>query len=153
MTWKNSEQWKAMKDGSDCPFCKDIHMEENQHSLKITELETSFVRLPRNQYWKGWVIVALKKHATELFDLSREELAHFWEEVSIVASAVNKVYKPIKINYTIYGNLCPHIHCHIFPQYVENDPHASIDPHKKEVMLSLKEYEEVIHALQQNISQ
>jgi diadenosine tetraphosphate (Ap4A) HIT family hydrolase len=151
MSWKNPEKWKAMKEGRDCPFCLDGQLEENPHSFKVTELQTSFVRLPKNQYWKGWIIVVLKRHANELFELSNEELAEFWKEVSLVAKAVDEVFAPVKINYAIYGNQCPHLHCHILPQQFENDPYAPIKQNEREVFLPEGEYEQIIHNLQKNL--
>ena len=152
MSWKDAEKWQAMKEGIDCPFCLDIHLEENPHSFKVAELQSSFVRLPKNQYWKGWTIIALKRHANELFELSSDEIAQFWKEVSSVAKAVNEVFKPVKINYAIYGNLCPHLHCHILPQRFENDPHAPIKQNEKEVFLSDEEYREIVKDLQKLLS-
>ena len=52
MSWKNPEKWQAMKDGTDCPFCQDIHLAENPHSFLVAEFKRSYVRLPKNQYWK-----------------------------------------------------------------------------------------------------
>jgi diadenosine tetraphosphate (Ap4A) HIT family hydrolase len=25
------------------------------------------------------------------------------------------------------GHLCPHVHCHVYPQYAHDNPHALID--------------------------
>ncbi len=147
MTWKDPEKWEEMKKGTDCPFCNDIHLDVNPFSFKVTELKNSYVRLPRNQYWRGWVFVALKRHATELFELSNQELTEFWQEVSLAAKAVDIVFKPVKINYAIYGNLCPHIHCHIFPQQFENDPHAPIKQNEREILLADEEYKTIINDL------
>lgn len=68
------------------------------------------MRFVRNQYRRGWTILALKRHATELFELDPNELAEFWQEVVRVAHALNDLYRPVKINYAVFGDLCPHIH-------------------------------------------
>jgi hypothetical protein len=60
MTWKNPEKWEKMISGEDCDFCSDIHLEENQHSFLVSELKASFIRLPKNQYWKGWTTFDFK---------------------------------------------------------------------------------------------
>jgi len=151
MTWKDPEKWQAMLSGKDCPFCEDIHLDENEFSYKVVELEHSFIRLPKNQYIKGWLVVALKRHANELYELSDSELAGFWREVALVAKASKVVFNPVKLNYAIYGNLCPHIHCHIFPQYLDNDPHAPIKPDFKEEFLSNKEYKKILLELRREL--
>ncbi len=76
-----------MKEGINYPFCEDIHLEENAHSFKIAELEQTYVRLPKNQHWRGWIIVALKRHANELYELTPKELRKFWDEVSFIAKS------------------------------------------------------------------
>ncbi len=151
MTWKNTEKWEKMISGEDCDFCSDIHLEENPHSFLVSELKTSFVRLPKNQYWKGWTIVALKRHATELYELSDQESADFTKEIASVAKAVKEVFQAVKINYAIYGNLCPHLHCHILPQQIENDPHAPIKQNAEAVFLSEDEYKTIIEKLREKL--
>jgi diadenosine tetraphosphate (Ap4A) HIT family hydrolase len=152
MTWKNPKEWEDMKQGKNCPMCADIHLDVNPHSFMIAEFKNSYVRLPRNQYWRGWVLVALKRHANELYELSSSELHEFWDEVSIAAKAVNTVFKPVKINYAIFGNLCPHVHCHLFPQKFENDPHAPIKQDAEEVLLTGEEYESIKERLRAAIT-
>lgn len=151
MSWKDDKKWREMLSGENCPFCNDIHLEVNQFSFKVAELGYSYVRLPKNQYFRGWVIVALKKHANELFELSPEELSGFWNDVALAAKAVSFVFNPVKINYAIYGNLCPHIHCHIFPRQHGDDPHAPIKQDAEEIFLTDSEYRDIILNLRKYI--
>lgn len=148
MTWKNPKKWEAMKQGDGCFMCSDIHLEENKHSFLVKELEHSYVRFPKNQHYRGWVVVFLKRHVNELYELSDEEIAGYTKEVARVAKAVNKVYQPVKINYCVFGSLCPHVHYHIVPRYYEDDPHAPIKMDEKEEFLSDDEYSEIILKLQ-----
>lgn len=145
MSWKNQKVWSDMKEGINCPFCEDIHLEENAHSFKIAGLEQTYVRLPKNQHWRGWIIVALKRHANELYELTPKELHKFWDEVSFIAKIVSELSAPVKINYAVFGNLCPHLHCHILPQRFESDPHAAIKQNAKELPLTGEEYEKILH--------
>ncbi len=129
-----------MVDGTACPFCEDIHLDKNQFSFKVFEFPNSLVRLPKNQYKRGWTIVALKRHATELYELAPNELAGFFQEVAMVAKTLKMVFGPVKLNYSIFGNLCPHVHCHVIPQYMTDDPHAPIKMDEAEVLLTQEEY-------------
>ena len=63
MSWKNPEKWQKIISGENCPMCKDIHLDENNFSFKIKELDYTFVRLPKNQHLKGTVDVFFKNHA------------------------------------------------------------------------------------------
>jgi diadenosine tetraphosphate (Ap4A) HIT family hydrolase len=69
--------WVQTRSGLDCPMCADIHLDENEFSYKVTEFDQTYVRLPKNQYQRGWTLVVLKRHANELFELAEVELAAF----------------------------------------------------------------------------
>jgi diadenosine tetraphosphate (Ap4A) HIT family hydrolase len=66
-------------------------------------------------------VLVLKRHATELFELSREERSELIEEVSAVARCLAAVFAAVKVNYELLGNQVPHIHWHILPR-VAGDP-------------------------------
>lgn len=152
MTWKDATKWKAMKSGRGCPMCSDIHLNENRQSFLVTEFKNSYVRLPKNQYYYGWVVVFLKRHANELYELSDNELAEYSREVAQVAKAVKEVFSPVKINYAIFGSLCPHLHYHIIPRQFDDDPHAPIKMDEKEVFLSEEEYQKIIAQLRKALN-
>lgn len=152
MKWKSPEEWAKLKAGTDCPMCLEGGMEENQHSYKVIELNQSVVRFNKNQYMPGWTTLILKRHATELFELTHVERAGFWDEVSIVAKALYQIYNPAKINYCIWGNHMPHIHCHLFTQTFDDDPGKPINQNEKEVLLAEVEYKKIITMLREKIS-
>lgn len=151
MRWKSPEEWSRLKSGETCPMCQDIHLHENPHSFLVTELSTSYVRLPRNQWMRGWTIVALKRHACELFELSAGELTGFWQDVTTVAKALDAIYRPTKINYCMFGHHCPHIHCHLLVRSFADDPSKPVDMHEQTVLLSDGEYKAMIQELQERI--
>jgi len=140
MKWKTPEDWTKLVKGIGCPMCLESGMDENPHSFKVAELKRSIVRLNKNQHMPGWTTLILKRHATELFELKPEERAEFWDEVSLTAKALNDIYHPAKINYCIWGNHMPHIHCHLFPRFFEDDPGQPINQNEKEAFLPLDEY-------------
>ena len=37
------------------------------------------------------------------------------------------MFEPVKIDTLVMGHLCPHMHCHVYPQYIHDDPHALIN--------------------------
>ena len=63
----------------------------------------------------GYVCVISKVHAVEPFDLP-DQGAAFWQEAMAVAQVVNRLYRPVKLNYEIHGNTLPHLHMHLFPR-------------------------------------
>jgi diadenosine tetraphosphate (Ap4A) HIT family hydrolase len=54
------------------------------------------------------------------------------------------VYTQVTINYAVLGNLCPHIHCHLVPQFDSDDPHKPLDTQDHDVRLSESEYAHII---------
>jgi diadenosine tetraphosphate (Ap4A) HIT family hydrolase len=144
MQWISKPEWDKAKAGINCSFCSGIHSDENSYGFKIVELDHSVVRLPKNQYMRGWTIVALKRHANELFELSEAELNGFWREVSMVSKALYTIYSPAKINYCVWGNHSPHLHCHLFVLGFDADPDKPINQNEKEVFLAASEYKRMV---------
>ncbi len=71
-------------------------------------------------------------------------MSGFWGEVSRVASVLNQMFSPAKMNYMVFGNRCPHIHCHLVPVTYEDDAHKPINMLEKEVLRSEDEYQNTI---------
>jgi diadenosine tetraphosphate (Ap4A) HIT family hydrolase len=151
MAWKTAEEWERLKQGIGCTFCDDALSDQNGFSFKVIELNQSVVRLPRNQYMRGWTVVILKRHANELFELEPAERAGYWDEVSAVARALHAIHGPAKINYCVWGNIVPHLHCHLFPRPFTDDPGKPIDQNEREVFLDRQEYQRMIADLRGRI--
>jgi diadenosine tetraphosphate (Ap4A) HIT family hydrolase len=152
MKWHTPETWDALKQGQGCAFCTGLLDEANPFSFLVAELEHNVVRLPRNQFMRGWTVVIFKRHANELFELSSAERAGFWDEVSAVAQALQALHAPAKINYCIWGNLTPHLHCHLFPRTFADDPAKPIDQNEREMLLPTEEYRSMIGQLKSRIT-
>jgi diadenosine tetraphosphate (Ap4A) HIT family hydrolase len=152
MKWKTPEEWARLKAGIDCPMCLESGLDENSHSFKVIELKRSIVRFNKNQYMQGWTTLVFKRHASELFEMTSEERAGFWNEVSLVAKALSEIYHPAKINYCIWGNIMPHLHCHLFPRSFDDDPGRPINQNEKEVFLAKEEYREIIDKIRDKIA-
>jgi diadenosine tetraphosphate (Ap4A) HIT family hydrolase len=152
MAWTDPVAWARLLAGADCAMCADIHLEANAFSVLVAELRQSYVRLARNQYRRGYTVVALKRHANELFELSDDELAQYWRDVADAAAAIQRVFAPVKVNYAILGNLCPHIHCHLLPQFAADDPPRLLDMGDGQVLLTDQEYERIVAALRRELT-
>jgi diadenosine tetraphosphate (Ap4A) HIT family hydrolase len=95
--------------------------------LHIADLESSRVFLHEDQFFPGYVLLVLRRHATELYALSAGERRTLIEEVSRVAEALSRVFRPVKMNYELLGNQVPHIHWHVVPRLATDpQPHAPI---------------------------
>lgn len=91
-----------MKD-QNCAYCMENELLD-AFGIKICELENSKVYLFKEQSHPGRVVVAHKKHVSEMIDLTPEERAAFFEDVAKVANVIHKVFQPDKVNYGAYGD-------------------------------------------------
>ena len=100
--------------------CKACAGEWPPKDHAIAELDLTVVYLHDDQFFPGWTVLVLKRHATELYELSKAERRQLIEEVSQVASALAMAFEPVKINYELLGKQIPHIHWHIIPRLADD---------------------------------
>ena len=139
------EEWEALLRGDRCPFCREIatDVRSNEHGYKITDLQISRLWLPANQSVAGYCVVICHKHVSEPYHLSREERALFFEDIMSAAQSIESVFRPLKMNLSMLGNLLPHLHCHVLPRYYGDPaPGQPIDPTARTLLLAPSEYEQ-----------
>jgi len=100
--------------------CKVCAGEWPPKDHKIAELGLTVAYLHDDQFFPGWTVLVLKRHATELFDLTRKERSQLIEEVTEVARTLAVVFDAVKINYELLGNQVPHVHWHIIPRLADD---------------------------------
>ena len=95
----------------------------------LLELPATWVTAQGEAPLPGYVCVVSKLHVTEPFHLRGPARSAFWDEVSLIAEAVQGATGSPKINYEIHGNTIPHLHLHLYPRY-PGDPFEGgpIDP-------------------------
>jgi len=111
-----------------CPCCNNAPQPDG--FIDIAELEYSWVTAERTAQGRlfGKCHVLCKKHYVHLFDMTIDDLAGFLGDIQKAAKALQEVTGAIKINYEIHGNTAPHLHCHLFPRYLDDDfPGQGID--------------------------
>ena len=99
-----------------CAYCMEGELVA-AFGIKICELPASKVYLFKEQSHKGRVIVAHKKHVSEIVELTAEERAAYMEDINHVAEAIHKAFHPQKVNYGAYGDTGHHLHFHLVPKY------------------------------------
>ena len=100
--------------------CKVCTGEWPGKDYKIAELGLTVAYLHADQFFPGWTVLVLKRHATELFDLTREERSQLIEEVTEVSRTLAVTFDAVKINYELLGNQLPHIHWHLIPRLADD---------------------------------
>lgn len=97
----------------------------------IADRGPSIAYLFEDQFFPGWTVLVLKRHATELFHLSADERRQMIEEVSTMADTLMQAFHAIKINYELLGNQLPHLHWHLIPR-------RSDDPSPRETVWTVR---------------
>ena len=110
-----------MDAGRAAPHCEACLGRWPAADHRISELDLTVAYLHADQFFPGWVVLVLRRHAAELFELDREERARLIEDVNTVARALAAAFRPVKINYALLGNQLPHIHWHLVPR-LSTDP-------------------------------
>jgi diadenosine tetraphosphate (Ap4A) HIT family hydrolase len=98
---------------TDCPVCRG---ERPAADHRIAELDVTVAYLHDDQFFPGWTVLVLRRHATELFELDADERARMMDDVTRIASALREEFVARKINYELLGNQVPHIHWHVIPR-------------------------------------
>ena len=100
-----------------CLICDRINMIKNgTNPYFVKELETGYVVIGDNQYFKGYTLFLHKEHKTELYQLDPETKVKFLEEMSLVGEACAKAFGAEKMNYELLGMGDQHVHWHLFPR-------------------------------------
>ena len=139
-----------MKD-QNCAYCVEGELLD-AFGIKICELESSKVYLFKEQSHLGRVIVALKKHVSELVELSQEELHLYFDEVAKVANVLHKLFQPEKVNYGAYGDTGHHLHFHLVPKYKDGYEWGGVfamNPGEK--YLTEQEYAELVEKIKNEL--
>ena len=100
-----------------CPACTGLWPPPGQ---RLADCGVTIAYLHEDQFFPGWTVLVLKRHATELWQLERDERAALIEEVSRVARAVGAAVGAVKLNYELLGNQIGHIHWHLIPRRADD---------------------------------
>ena len=121
-TWP--DDFAERKRGKDCPFCAAGRVEEDRYGARIFAGRVSDAYLHRAQVQPGYTIVVWRGgHVADPTELSDEDAAAYWLETLRVARALERFYKPLKLNFDTLGNTVPHLHTHVVPRYpIDENP-------------------------------
>jgi len=94
--------WDALKKGRDCPMCCEragLETDDYGGTLVLSKPHAD-AYLKDREGPAGYVIVKCrgKTHVAELTELSPSELRGFMSAVMEVSRAINRTFKPIKLN-------------------------------------------------------
>jgi diadenosine tetraphosphate (Ap4A) HIT family hydrolase len=106
---------------ADCFFCQKLsRLDSTPDDDLVWRFPHSVAYLGPWQYYQGYCILIARRHATELSQLSVEERRVFFDELCLLARAIEEAFQPLKLNYELLGNQVPHLHWHVFPRFPDD---------------------------------
>ena len=134
-----------------CAYCVEGELLA-KFGYPCCEMKTGKLYVFKEQSKRGRVILAHKKHVSELIELADEERNDYFADVAKVARAIMAAFHPDKVNYGAYGDTGHHLHFHLCPKYKDEFEWGGVflmNPDKK--YLSDAEYAEMIEKIKSHL--
>lgn len=108
-------------------------------TLEVASLTLCQVLLLNDKRYDWLVLVPRRESVTEILDLSPQDQAQLWREVTLVAQVLRHAQPDLKLNIGALGNVVRQLHLHILLRQ-EGDPawpgpvwgHSPREPHTAE---------------------
>lgn len=97
----------------------------------IALVRSGWAVLGDQQYLRGYCLLLCDPAVPTLNDLKGEPRQNFLEDMAALGDAILAVTRPagaVRINYSIYGNLEPQLHAHVFPRYADEPEELRTKP-------------------------
>lgn len=99
-------------------FSLDSRLEGD--TLPVGELQLSRVLLMDDARYPWVILVPRRPAIREMIDLDLRDRAMLYREIDAVSEAMQRLFKPLKLNVAALGNVVPRLHVHVIARY-END--------------------------------
>ncbi|CAN5348312.1 hypothetical protein BH11ARM1_BH11ARM1_16780 [soil metagenome] len=84
-------------------------------------MKSGFAVMSEAQFLPGYCLLLASPKVANLNSLVAADRAQFLADMAELGDAVLAVTGAVRINYSIYGNLDPFLHAHLFPRYADED--------------------------------
>lgn len=112
----------AVTPSLDCPECGF------QLWIPIWPLSVSTLGFYDDSRFPGRCILALNSHHEHLATLETGLASAYMRDIQEAGRAISTVVASSRMNYAIFGNSVPHLHCHIVPRHRAGDPSPERPP-------------------------
>lgn len=110
-----------------------------EDTLEVASLTLCQVLLVNDRRYDWLVLVPRRESVTEILDLSPQDQAQLWREVTLVAQVLRHAQPDLKLNIGALGNVVRQLHLHVLLRQ-EGDPawpgpvwgHSPREPHTAE---------------------
>src|SRR5438874_5017089 len=96
-----------------CPLCDKLsRLQELPDEDLVWQFPHSVALLGTWQYHMGYCLLVARTHAAELHQLGDDLRRAYLDEMCLLARAIDRAFRPRKMNYELLGNQVPHLHWH-----------------------------------------
>jgi len=92
-------------------------LERGENPKLILRMKSGFAVIGDTQFLPGYSLLLAYPEAGQLNDLHGATRDQFLHDMAALGDAVKVATGAIRINYSIYGNLDPFLHAHVWPRY------------------------------------
>ena len=113
------DDWDERVRGKGCAMCAEGRPERVGANVRISQARSSDAYLVnRDVGQRGYTLVIWRgRHVADPTELATDEASEYFAEVLKVGRAIERHYRPIKVNLEMLGNSVPHLHTHVVPRY------------------------------------
>lgn len=94
-----------------------LHERLKNDTAEIVSLKLCIVLLMKDRSFPWLILVPKRECVREIHELSPEDRITLMEEMTLASRAIEKVYRPEKINIGALGNLVPQLHIHVIGRF------------------------------------
>lgn len=126
-TWRPG--WDDEVRGAGCLLCPRRHVEDaDDYGVRVFTGRSADAFLSTRGRIPGYTVASWNgDHVAEPTQLTDEQATGYWLEVLAVGRALERLYRPRKMNYLTLGNSLPHLHTHLVPRSAADPfPHGPL---------------------------
>jgi diadenosine tetraphosphate (Ap4A) HIT family hydrolase len=95
---------------------------EGRQPAMIARMSSGFAVMGDTQFLPGYSLLLAYPMVEQLTDLPRAGRLAFLGDMATLGEAVKRATGCRRVNFSIYGNLDPFLHAHVWPRYAHEDP-------------------------------
>ncbi len=106
-----------------------LQLDRGENPKLILRMKSGFAVMGDTQFLPGYALLLAYPEAASLNDLRGSQRDQFLRDMTALGDAVKSVTGAVRINYSIYGNLDPFLHAHVWPRYLwEEEIYRTLPP-------------------------
>lgn len=104
-------------------------LSRDENPKLLLRMRSGFAVIGDTQFLPGYSLLLAYPEVSQLNDLHGAARDQFLKDMAAIGDAVKEATGADRINYSIYGNLDPFLHAHVWPRYRwEDDAYRTLPP-------------------------